>query len=332
MQPACVKIGQIAREYILKIRLLISLLVVSLLLNVAGLVFFILYLSEKSHSKSSRKQKAALEQKLAALSANPAMIENGRHDLVQTRTFASLSDGRIDNYAFQPPQTADGFLEYTLLVYLHGMGSNYMEPFLIPAQTSIAGRLTSAYPRLGLVSCSYRKEASWGNDVAVQDIIQNIREVASEYPFKKIVLMGTSMGGCVCLNFAATAPPDIKEKIVGAVCVEGAGDLKELFYSTSTDALRPAMMIAYGGSPKEIPHVYKEKSFLSHLDKLNSTSRIYVISARQDKVVPPEFQRQICQELSKRSISNQLQELDQSHEAPAADEYLKGLEYVLMGK
>lgn len=257
------------------------------------------------------------------------MNQAASSDSVQRRNFVSLADGQSDEYAFMAPQYRQSSLDYTLVVYLHGMGSNQLEPFVTPAGQTTAAAISAYNPQIGILSPSYRKEASWGNDAAVGDIVQNIREVMQEFPFKKIVLMGTSMGGCVSLTFAATAPEDIKSKIAGVVCVEGAGDLTDLYNKTKVDALRPAMMMAFGGAPDQIGHIYQKKSFIPNLDTLTKTNRIYVLSAKQDKVVPPDLQAAIIQEISKRGIVNKLEEVDIPHEAPSADYYVRGVRFVL---
>ncbi|MBX9568985.1 MAG: alpha/beta fold hydrolase [Candidatus Obscuribacterales bacterium] len=250
-------------------------------------------------------------------------------DSVQRRTFVSTLDANMDTYAFQAPSYTPNVLDYTLVVYLHGMGSNYMEPFVTPSEQTIASALTRDIPRVGLLSCSYRKDAAWGSDAAMADIIQNTRQVLQEFPFKSIVVMGTSMGGCVALNFAATAPEDIKQKIIGVVSMEASGDLVQLFKISAHRDIRPAMMIAFGGTPEQIPDVYRRKSFLSNIDGLPTGAKVYILSARADRIVPPELQKAVVEELKKRSVPVQFEEIDGQHRAPAASFYAKGLNFVL---
>lgn len=271
----------------------------------------------------------ALERNLAAIRSGNVMNQALSSDSVQRRTFVSLVDANMDWYAFQAPSFVPNALDYTLVLYLHGMGSNYMEPFVTPSDQTIAAAITRDIPRVGLLSCSYRNDASWGSDAALADIVQNTRQILQEYPFKSIVVMGTSMGGCVALNFAATAPEDIKQKIIGVVSMESAGDLPELFKTTSHRDIRPAMMIAFGGAPDQIPDVYRRKSFLNNIAGLTQGAKVYVLSARGDRIVPPELQRKVVDELEKRSVPVKYQEIDGQHSAPAAHFYAEGLNFVL---
>ena len=310
---------------------LVSALVISVLFNAAGIVFFILFLTEHAHYKSVRKQKASVERTLGIVTSGTKIVEALNSDAIAKCTFASHADGLMDFYAFQAPQYLPDTLDYTLVVYLHGMGSTYLEPFAAAAgqNQSIAYALSRENPRVAILSCNYRKEASWGNDLAIADIIQNIEEVMQKYPFKKIVLAGTSMGGCVALNLAATAPPDIKNKLAGVISSEAAGDLSALWIETKDRQIRPALLMALGGTPEQISHIYRQKSFLNNIDGLPCTARVYLLSCRQDKVVPPELQQAIANALNQHKITNRLVEIDGNHQPPPTEYYAKGLKFVL---
>ena len=257
------------------------------------------------------------------------MSEAISSDTIQKRTFVSIADGQMDHYAYQAPAYIPGALDYILVVYLHGMGSNYMEPFVTPSAQTVSTAITRDNQRVGLLACNYRREASWGSDAAVADITQNIRQVLEEFPYKQIVLIGTSMGGCVALNYAATAPADVKTKIAGVVSIESAGDMAALFKKTAHRDIQPAMMIAFGGIPEQVPEVYRSKSFLNNIGMVAPATKFYILSARSDRIVPPEFQKQIVDELKKRSLEVKFEEIDGQHQLPAASFYAAGLNFVL---
>lgn len=310
--------------------IIVGVLLTSILLNAAGIVFFILFLSERAHYKSLRREKASVERSLSIISSGNRIAEAINSDQIEKCTFVSHTDGQLDNYAFQPPQYLSGALDYTLVVYLHGMGSTQLEPFVAhPGQNQpVASVLSQANPRLAILSCNYRKD-SWGSDSAVADVVQNIREVLQKYPFKNIVFMGTSMGGCVALNLASIAPDDIKSKLLGVVSMESTGDLKALWDCTKDEQIRPAMMVAFGGTPDQVLETYKRKSFLQNIGSLPRGARIYVVSARADRVVPPELQKALVDALNQRAIANHMDEIDGNHQAPDSDFYARGLRFVL---
>lgn len=47
------------------------------------------------------------------------------------RDFVSHKDGIPDSYLLIPPKQQPHSNKYTLIVYLHGMGSNYLEPYVV---------------------------------------------------------------------------------------------------------------------------------------------------------------------------------------------------------
>lgn len=318
-------------EYKLKNQILLASLLLSVVLNVAGTVVCVLYITERAHAKTMRLERAALEANLGMASNGKRIVQTLKSDVIAKCTFASHTDGELDYYAFQPPQCLNKSRDYTLVVYLHGMGFNYMEPFIAPAgQTqALADTLTHDNPQLAILSCSYRKEASWGNDAAMSDIIQNMHEVMQAYPFKSIVLMGTSMGGCVALNLAATAPDDIKAKLAGVVSMEAAGDLEAIWDRTKDKLIRPALVLALGGAPAQVPLAWKKASFFHNIAGLPPTTKIYLLSSRQDTVIPADLQKVIVTVLNEHAIANRLVEVNGEHKVPAAEYYANGYNYVV---
>ncbi|MBY0356663.1 MAG: alpha/beta fold hydrolase [Candidatus Obscuribacterales bacterium] len=299
------------------------------MLNIAGLVFFILFLNLRGSYKAVRKDKVVLERNLAFYRSQNVVGEALSSERIVRKTFVSHKDGQMDYFAFEAPNFVPEKKDYILILYLHGMGSNYMEPFVAPHEQPIASALVQKDSAVGVLSCSYRKESSWGNDLALADITQNVREVMMEYPFSKIVVMGTSMGGTVALNYACVAPADIKEKIVGVVSVESAGDLTQLYKTTANNDIRQALIISLGGMPEQIPAVYADKSFLHNLNLLPQSNRIYILSAKSDRIVPTKLQNDIVNRLNQSGYKVKFEEIEGDHQSPAAKYYVSGLEYVL---
>ncbi len=230
-------------------------------------------------------------------------------------------------YLALPPAQATALSNVTLVVYLHGMGSSYIEPFVSPADKSIASAISTLDPNMVVISPSYRGSASWGSDAAMLDISQNIRQVMQEFPVKRIILMGTSMGGCTVLSYAAQAPKDIKDKLVGIVSVESAGDLASLYKETQIQAVKDAMILAFKGTPTQAPQAYAFKSVLSNLDQFPTNVHVAIISARQDNIVPPDLQKQTLDALDARHIPVKLIEVDGGHGCPPADTYEEGYKF-----
>lgn len=163
----------------------------------------------------------------------------------------------------------------------------------------------------------------------MSDITQNIRAVWQKFPFKRIVLMGTSMGGCTALTYAAQAPDDIKQKIQGIVSVEGAGDLSRLYDLTDNTTVKAALASIMGGDPKHAPEQFKHKSFIPNSGGLPNAVRVAVISAQKDNIVPPQLQQELVDALNKHHTPVKLISVDGGHGAPPASFYVQGLDFAL---
>lgn len=312
----------------MKVGILVSALVLSVLLNAAGIVFFCLYLGQIGHVKTIKRENNQLRNNLTLVRSAGAINDLSTSDRLARRYFISNYDGKEDFFAVSPamlPPTTD----VTLIVYLHGMGSTYQEPFIFPKDQPIAFAIVDRLPHTVVLSLSYRKQASWGSDAAISDITQNIRELCQQYPVKRIVLMGSSMGGSVALTYAATAPDDVKQKLKGVVSCESAGDLAKLFKLSQEPTVQGAMTAAFGGTPDQAPQIYAARSLLPNINRLQPAVRIAVISATEDKTVPPELQRDLIKALDAQGIKNKLIEIDAQHGSPPADRFLEGLDFVL---
>jgi acetyl esterase/lipase len=302
------------------------LLSISCLLNAAGITFFVLFLSSESHNKSLKRsfKRQLTDMEIVRAEAN----QLNSSAILSRRMFISHFDGMPDSFAVSPPFLLTPTKSVTLVVYLHGQNSSYLEPFETGAGKCLAEAIIGRNNTI-LLSCNYRAPASWGNDAAMSDITQNVREMCDEYPVTRIVVMGTSMGGSIAPTYAATAPPDIKSKVVGIVSVEGSGDLASLFHQTTMDNVKNAMLTSFGGPPETRPLAYSSRSFLTHINELPQSVKFCIVSANKDKVVPPPLQKEMVDALTKANIQHKLVELDIHHEAPPIAVYSQALEYVL---
>ena len=141
--------------------------------------------------------------------------------------------------------------------------------------------------------------------------------------------MGTSMGGCVALNYAAQAPAEIKDKITGIVSVEGAGDLGQLYNMTKSPAVQVGLIGAFGGTPLQLPEIYAKKSLFANMASLPAHIKVAVVSARKDDIVPKDLQKDLVHKLEEKNIPAKLIEIDGGHRVPAAPVYQEALDFVL---
>lgn len=246
----------------------------------------------------------------------------------QTFQFKSEINGKRDTYAWQKPFVSQKGVPGTLLVYFHGLGQDYKEPFSIALGTAtMADAIMMEEASVALLSCNYGT-SSWGKEAARNDISKNIRDVLAAYPAFRIVVFGTSMGGGTAINYAALAPDDIKEKITGVLAVYPCGDLQALVDKSKNPAVKPSMMAALG-DPKVSDKAWIDASFLNNIKQLNPKVKVCILSSTGDTTVPPEFQKAAVKAIKKNGNKVKLIEVEGNHGVPPRTALLSGLSYAL---
>ena len=130
------------------------------------------------------------------------------------------------------------------------------------------------------------------------------------------------------LNYAAVAPNDIQEKITGIVSIEGTGDLLKLYYATKLDEIRFALVKAFGGTPAQVPQVYKNHSFVYNIARLPPRIRVCVVSSSRDTLVPPNLQDDVVSALDKHHNPVKLIRLSTSHVFVPDNVILEAIDFV----
>ena len=294
-------------------------MVLSFLANGFTILFLILLINQSHHISQLKKQKNEIAHQLSQVQAVAAtkITEFMSPYRISRQVFMSHSDNHEDCFGLAPPTPSPYPGGFTLIVYLHGLGSSFLEPFIYPSRGSkipIGVALTERYPGTLMLSCSYRREKSFGNDLALADITQNIRQVCEQYPIKKIILFGESMGGMTVLNYGATAPSDVQAKLAGIVSIEGTGDLAMLYQET-IPGIRIALESAFG-TPQQNPQMYLNKSFNHNVHRLPPRVRVALISASHDTIVPPNLQMGILAALKSNNNPSMILPFDSDHGFP----------------
>ena len=315
----------------LTIALALVLIVASITMNV---VLTILLVGAGNKNRHMKQENSKLLAQVISFGTGQTMSWKSKEDFekkarLYRRDFVSHHDFEPDSYVLSPPVIPPSNNQYTLLVYLHGMGSNYMEPYIMAKKEPIVKSIQESYPGFIFASLSFGKESAWGNEKSVQDINQNISELTHAYPVHNIVLMGSSMGGCVALNYAAIAPAQIRKRITGVVSVESSGDIAKVYTLTKEGVVKLGIMNAMGGSPEQKPDAYRAASLLDHLNEVPRGVKFSIVSARKDKTVPVELQKNLVEELTKNGYENKLFEVDIAHEFPSAATYIEALDFVM---
>ncbi len=231
------------------------------------------------------------------------------------RDFIADFDGTRQTFLLLPP--CDPQRVETLVVALHGHGSHqeqFMTPEIYDDALGQAVRFAQA-ENLLYVTPEYRGN-SWMNAAATADIRQLIALLRVEFPVRRVVLVGGSMGGTSVLTFAALHP----EGIDGVVSLCPATDIAALFHELTGGPwafIASAIRESYGGTPEDCPAEYALRSSLHHAERL--TMPIILVHGDADQVLHVRHVRELVARLHALGAPLDYTELPNGdHDAPVA--------------
>jgi pimeloyl-ACP methyl ester carboxylesterase len=100
-------------------------------------------------------------------------------------------------------------------VHVHGFAVS--GSYLLPTARALAHRATTLVPDLP----GYGRSAGWGHALGIPSLAWVLLEVLDALGLERVVLVGNSMGGPVCLEVAHSAP----ERVAGVVLASPAGGM-----------------------------------------------------------------------------------------------------------
>lgn len=218
--------------------------------------------------------------------------------------FISCINGQEDYYALIPGKNN------TLIVYLHSLSGDFNEPFKSDAEFCLATSLLKEYPAASFLSFNYGISPSWGSPAARIDITNGLRSVISQLNIKRIIFVGVSMGASTALTYAATAPADIKSKIVGIVAVSPCANLEDLYKQTGSPEIKASLEGILGAGTQSPLIAYQQNSLDTCVAFLPTTIKVGIISATEDKSVPIELQKDVARDLNNRNINVKSYEIE----------------------
>ena len=101
------------------------------------------------------------------------------------------------------------------LVHVHGFAVS--GSYLLPTAEALAHRATTLVPDLP----GYGHTAAWGHPLGIPSLAWALLELLDALGLERVVLVGNSMGGPVCLEVAHSAP----ERVTGIVLASPAGGM-----------------------------------------------------------------------------------------------------------
>lgn len=191
-------------------------------------------------------------------------------------TFTAQLDGTAQKYVLVPPRAFDPSKTYSLMIALHGHGSDRWQFVHSDRDECRAARSVASKYNLLFVCPDYRAKTSWMGPAAEADLLQILDEVHAQYRIDKTIVMGGSMGGSSALTFTALHP----ERVDGVVSLNGTANHLEY------EQFQEFIAAAYGGTKAEIPVEYKRRSAEYWPERF--TMPVAMTTGGTDALVPPD--------------------------------------------
>jgi pimeloyl-ACP methyl ester carboxylesterase len=213
---------------------------------------------------------------LTAIAGTLLADESPSSDRTEDRTFKADCDGTDQKYVVVIPQGVEKTDWVSVLIALHGHGSDRWQFVKHSRDECRAVRDVAAAHGMLLISPDYRAKTSWMGPKAEADVVQIIRNLRAEFTVDRVILSGGSMGGTGALTFAARHP----RLVDGVVSLNGTADLVN--YSRFQDAISAS----FGGTKSEVPDEYRRRSAVFFPERF--TMPIAATTGGLDSTVPPD--------------------------------------------
>ncbi|WP_406694265.1 alpha/beta fold hydrolase [Singulisphaera sp. Ch08] len=203
--------------------------------------------------------------------------------------FSARLDGSEQRYVIVMPDGFQPTAQVSVLIALHGHGSDRWQFVKNGRDECRAARDAAAKRRMIFVSPDYRGTTSWMGPTAEADLVQIIEDLRRQFRVGKLVISGGSMGGTAALTFASLHP----DLIDGVVSMNGTANLVE--YNGFPDAISAS----FGGSKQDRPDEYRKRSAELAAEKL--TMPISVTTGGRDTIVPPDSVLRLARQLREKN-------------------------------
>ncbi len=212
------------------------------------------------------------------------LAANGPEDVV----FTSKLDQTLQRYVIVLPEEFDARAAHSLMIALHGHGSDRWQFVKEGRDECRAARDAATAEKMIFVSPDYRARTSWMGPAAEADLLQLLDELRAKYRIARVLLTGGSMGGTGALTFAALHPQDID----GVVSMNGTANLVEY------DQFQEAIAASFGGSKQQRPDEYRQRS--AELNSGRLSMPIALTTGGQDRLVPADSVLRLAERLATR--------------------------------
>lgn len=234
------------------------------------------------HSLNSPKVAGLLFAWAVTLSAHATLAQ-----VLTDTAFKSKLDGTDQRYVFVLPEGFDPKQSYSVLIALHGHGSDRWQFVKDDRDECRAARDIAKRHKLIYISPDYRAKTSWMGPKAEADVVQILEQLKAKFRLDKIIISGGSMGGTGALTFAAMHP----DLVDGVVALNATANLVEY------DQFQDAIAESFGGTKQDKLDEYHKRSAELHPERL--TMPIAMTTGGKDRTVPPDSVLRLTKALEK---------------------------------
>ncbi|WP_397568979.1 alpha/beta fold hydrolase [Schlesneria sp. T3-172] len=232
-------------------------------------------------------------------------------------SFIARLDGTEQRYVIQKPRDSREDQPYSLLIALHGHGSDRWQFVNDGRGECRAARDAAAQHQMIYVSPDYRARTSWMGPAAEADMLQIIDDLHQQFRIEKVIVSGGSMGGTSAMIFAALHP----EVVDGAVSLNGTSNMAEY------EGFPKEIAESYGGTKADVPAVYRARSAELFPERL--TMPVSFTTGGRDTLVPPDSTLRLAAAMKDRGAPvNLLHRPEGGHDSSYEDS-LQAFEYVI---
>ncbi len=204
-------------------------------------------------------------------------------------TYQSAFDGQTDWALYRPGDKAK-----QTIVYLHGSFSTADQIFIRQdlRQFWLNKILRENYPLLSI----NMRGTSYMSPAATADLTDLLNDCRKQYGSKSYILLGGSGGASSAMAYACIAPEQVSGVIAMGMCdIFARLDFARKSNIPVLKKLAETTFAAYGGTLEEMPELYRARSVLANVKKLNMP--IVLTMGEKDKLIPVTETRKVAEAL-----------------------------------
>lgn len=231
---------------------------------------------------------------------------------VQLLEFDSCTDGRRDAALCLPPKNGNDWI-----IAIHGHGSHHDQLY---TRRDIRDMWLPVFLKLGLgILTPNLRDNDWMGPAAVADMDALVAYIRQTYSAGRLFYHAGSMGGTANLIYAALRPQNVSGiTVYGGVsdladyipfCRKGEKDVPVL------KDIADAIIHAYGGTPEEVPELYKQHSAIYHPHSFDHIP-VFFAQGTDDRLMPVAQSRRFAAALADNSLFTYLDIPGGNHDSP----------------